>query len=61
MLNRIRCSNCHKLVKYKDFVYLDIVNTVIHQRCYSPEFEVKDKGTFSDITEKYNFFEQLKA
>lgn len=61
MLNRIRCGKCYKLVKYNDFVYLDIINTLIHQRCYSPELEIKDSGIFTDLIKKYSFFEQLKA
>lgn len=56
MLERLRCGSCQKLVKYQDYVYLDVLNTVIHQRCYTPQFEVKDKGTLQFIMDKYNIF-----
>ena len=49
MLNRLKCNACHKLIKYKDFVYLDMLNSVIHQRCYTPIFDVKDKGIFQEV------------
>lgn len=60
MINRVCCGVCHRLVKYKDFVYLDMLNTLIHQRCYNPRFEVKEKGTFNKIINKYSFFSELK-
>lgn len=31
MIKRLRCCNCHKLVKYKEYLYLDMMNTVLHQ------------------------------
>jgi len=59
MFGRLRCGSCHGLVKYKDFIYLDVLNTVIHQRCYDPKMEIKDKGTFNEIINKYSFFSEL--
>ncbi len=35
----LRCGYCRQLVQYKVQVYLDMMNTVIHQRCYKPTFE----------------------
>ena len=58
MLNRLKCNACHKLIKYKDFVYLDLLNSVIHQRCYTPIFDVKDKGIFQEVMKKYPLFEE---
>lgn len=56
MIERLRCGTCHKLVKYKDYVYLDMINTIIHQRCYTPDFDFKDKGTLEYIMDKYKLF-----
>lgn len=58
MINRLRCNLCQKLIKYKDFVYLDTLNSVIHQRCYRPGFDVKAKGKFQDIMNKYPYFDE---
>lgn len=60
MIKCLRCGICHGLLKYKDYVYLDIINTVLHQRCYNPRIEVKDQGTFNDILNKYSFFYEFR-
>lgn len=58
--NRLRCGACGGLVKYKAHVYVDIINTVIHQYCYTAEsLEIKDKGTFDEMINKYSFFDGL--
>lgn len=60
MIDRLRCGRCHELVKYKDYVYLDRINTVIHKRCYSVRLDVKDRGTFKEIVDKHSFFDDLR-
>lgn len=59
--DRLRCPNCNRLYKMKDQVFLDDLNTVIHQKCYSPytTYAVKDKGTYKEIMERYDFFSEL--
>lgn len=56
MMERLRCGKCRELVQYADHVYLDRLNTVIHQRCYTINIEVKDKGTLRYIMNKYKYF-----
>lgn len=60
VIDRVYCGICHGLVKYKDHVYLDTLNTVIHQRCYNARFDMKDKGTFKEIVNKYSFFDEFR-
>lgn len=60
MINRLRCGKCRKVVKYKDWIYLDTFNTLIHQKCYSPTYDIKDRGTFKEIVNKYSFFDELR-
>ena len=44
----------------EDKVFLDIINTVIHQKCYYQSsyylMPKKDEGTFKKILFKYPFF-----
>jgi len=41
-------------------VFLDIINTVIHQRCYTMDtLPIKDSGTYREIITKYDFFSEL--
>jgi len=51
------CGNCKEVVKADDLVYLTVINTVIHQRCYE---KVKDAGTFKKIADKYPFFDGIE-
>lgn len=60
MIDRVRCGACHGLVKYKDYIYLDTLNTVIHQPCYKPTVDVKDSGQFEEIIHRHSFFHELK-
>ncbi|WP_102029180.1 hypothetical protein [Salirhabdus sp. Marseille-P4669] len=56
MNNRLRCPICKMHYKATDRVVLDILNTVIHQRCYnSSSLEILDKGTYKYILDKYSF------
>lgn len=60
-INRIRCPVCHRYYLNKDIVYLDISNTIIHQRCYDKErfFPIKHVGTYRKLMEKYPKFEKV--
>jgi len=56
-----RCHICHERIKYKEFVYLDSLNTLIHQNCYHSEtnmLEIKDGGMFKIIKRKYDFLKK---
>jgi hypothetical protein len=42
-------------------VFLDIINTVMHQKCYyqsSKRLPIKDEGTFQKMLLKYPFFNE---
>ena len=58
--NRLRCPLCSRFYKNKDMVFLDIINTVIHQRCYTLDtLPIIDRGTYREIITKYDFFSEL--
>lgn len=50
---RMCCSVCHEVLFEEDMVFLDLLNTVTHQRCYSLEtnLEITDLGTFKMVIE----------
>ena len=56
----IYCPVCSNRFERKDRVFLDQVNTITHQHCYSLEtnLPVKDLGTYEQITEQYDFFKE---
>ncbi len=45
----------------KDWVFLDELNTVIHQSCYKSTglLNITDNGTYRYMIEKYDFFKEL--
>jgi hypothetical protein len=59
---KLRCPVCSVVIRPDDKVFLDFINTVIHQKCYykSPahQFPIKDKGSFKKILFKYSFFNE---
>lgn len=58
--NRLRCPKCKRYYLNKDRVFLDEMNAVIHQRCYTPDvLQIKDRGTYKEIINKYDFFHEL--
>lgn len=57
---RLHCGECSEIVRYKEFIFLDEFNTIIHQKCYKPKYIIKDKGTFNEIINKYDFFNDLR-
>jgi hypothetical protein len=60
VLGKLRCGICLEVVGIDDKVFLDYVNTVIHQKCYfkHPEHQlpIKDTGTFRKMLLKYPSF-----
>jgi hypothetical protein len=60
IVGRLRCPVCSETVQPDEKVFLDIINTVIHQKCYykSPrrKLPIKDEGPFQKMLLKYPFF-----
>ncbi|WP_035502420.1 hypothetical protein [Parageobacillus thermoglucosidasius] len=60
IVGRLRCPICSEIVTIDDKVFLDIINTVIHQKCYYKSLRrlpIKDEGPFQKMLLKYPFFE----
>jgi hypothetical protein len=61
IVGELRCPICSEAVQPEEKVFLDIINTVIHQKCYykSPrrKLPIKDEGPFQKMLLKYSFFE----
>jgi hypothetical protein len=61
IVGRLRCPICSETVQPDEKVFLDIINTVIHQKCYYKSSQrrlpIKDKGLFQKMLLKYPFFE----
>lgn len=55
------CPECRKQFKSGDVVFLDELNGLTHQKCYSkvPEL-IKGVGTYEEIINEHAFFEDLK-
>ncbi|AIE59385.1 hypothetical protein MGA3_04975 [Bacillus methanolicus MGA3] len=49
VLGKLRCGICSEVVEIDDKVFLDQMNTIIHQKCHfkhlDPQIPIKDKGT----------------
>jgi hypothetical protein len=61
IVGRLRCPICSEVVRSDEKVFLDIINTVIHQKCYyqSPHrLPIKDEGIFQKMLMKYLFFNE---
>lgn len=61
IVGRLRCPICSKPVQPDEKVFLDIINTIIHQKCYyqSPHrLPIKDEGPFQKMLLKYPFFHE---
>ncbi|WP_061567307.1 hypothetical protein [Geobacillus stearothermophilus] len=64
IIGRLRCPICSEPVQQDEKVFLDIINTIIHQKCYykSPRrLPIKDKGSFQKMLLKYPFFQDDDA
>jgi hypothetical protein len=60
IVGRLRCPICSEVVKIDDKVFLDIMNTIVHQKCYyqsSKRLPIKDEGPFQKMFLKYPFFQ----
>lgn len=54
--DRLKCPICMKLYKNKDRVFIDELNGLTHQECYSSHINgmpIKDRGTYNYVMEKY--------
>jgi hypothetical protein len=61
IVGRLRCPVCREPVQMDEKVFLDIINTVMHQKCYyqsSKRLPIKDEGTFKKILFKYPYFHE---
>lgn len=56
------CRNCKRHYRYNDSVILDIWHSIIHESCYEQlsGYKIKDRGTYGEIIEKYDFFKELR-
>ncbi|MGP9074799.1 hypothetical protein ACSYHE_03295 [Geobacillus thermodenitrificans subsp. calidus] len=58
IVGRLRCPVCSEIVTIDDKVFLDIINTVIHQKCYYKALRrlpIQDEGSFQKMLLKYPF------
>ncbi|MBB6285309.1 hypothetical protein [Geobacillus subterraneus] len=63
IIGRLRCPICSEPVQPDEKVFLDIINTVIHQKCYYKfprRLPIKDKGSFKKMLLKYPFFHEVE-
>jgi hypothetical protein len=61
IVGRLRCPVCSEIVQLDENVFLDIINIIIHQKCYytsSKQLPIKDRGTFQKLLLKYPFFNE---
>jgi hypothetical protein len=62
IIGRLRCPICSEPVHPDEKVFLDIINTVMHQKCYykfpQRRLPIKDEGTFQKMLLKYPFFHE---
>lgn len=60
VLGKLRCGICSEVVEIDDKVFLDQMNTIIHQKCHfkhsDNQIPIKDEGTFRRMLFKYPFF-----
>ncbi|AKM19360.1 MULTISPECIES: hypothetical protein [Geobacillus] len=61
IIGRLRCPICSEPVQPDEKVFFDIINTVMHQKCYYKfprRLPIKDKGSLQKMLLKYPFFHQ---
>ncbi|UOQ45405.1 hypothetical protein MUN89_05515 [Halobacillus salinarum] len=57
---KLYCRHCQKYFQADDQVALNEMNTVLHMDCPDEEgLLIKDEGTFREIMEKYQFFDNV--
>ena len=56
------CDSCKQHYRYDDQVVLDMMNGIFHADCYHnlTKLPIKDRGTYREIVEKYDFFFDLR-
>jgi hypothetical protein len=61
VLGKLRGGVCSEIVNADDRVILDLMYAIIHQECYpkttTPQFTIKDEGTFRKMLFIYPFFQ----
>jgi len=57
---QIHCSVCRVPLEPHHTVFLDQLNTLTHQHCYSLEtnLPIKDSGRYEQIIQQYEFFKE---
>lgn len=62
IVGKLRYPVCSNIVKLEYKVFLDTINTIIHQKCYytstKNKFPVVDQGVFKKMLLKYVFFNE---
>lgn len=62
VMQRLVCPRCNTYYENDDPVMLDKLNSVLHQECYSSKNrEIKDRGSYREILENYDFFSELRV
>lgn len=56
----VRCPICSNEFKLKEEVILDVFNTVSHKACFYGLTQIKQFGTFKEVIEKNEFFNDLQ-
>ncbi|GGJ98555.1 hypothetical protein GCM10007063_21060 [Lentibacillus kapialis] len=58
----MHCPVCGEIYKNDDVVLLDEGNGTTHRKCYNKNSEqIKDVGSYREITNKYDFFESVRT
>ena len=62
VVGKLRCPVCSDVIQPDDKVFLDLINTIIHQKCYykfsAYQLPIVDKGSFKKMIFKYPFFNE---
>lgn len=56
LVGKLRCEICEESIKLNEYVVLNELNGVVHEKCYWKEkekYRMKDSGTFKKILSKY--------
>ncbi|ABC61295.1 hypothetical protein [Geobacillus phage GBSV1] len=60
IIGRLRCPICSEPVRPDEKVFIDIINTIMHQKCYykfpQRRLPIKDEGSFQKMLLKHPFF-----
>jgi hypothetical protein len=65
IIDKLCCPVCLEPVQLDDKVFVDMIHTIIHQKCYykypTDQLPVKYKGTYRKMLLKYPFFNENQA